>query len=170
MNEVLGVTTAGMTQLHTKCNLRDAVLEQHGVTEFTTYQWGAKVIDYILVTHNVMRCTQATGYEPFCLHILSDHRDIFLDISTAQCFGSNIQPLQPIQLRDTSIKREHQVAPYFQEKQKHLQEHNWFAKIKDLQNATRRDKEDNALAEDLYKRLISASNYSASKLYRYRKW
>ena len=41
-----------------------------------------QIIDYILVDHNVMQCTQAIGYEPFSLHILSNHRGIFLDLAT----------------------------------------------------------------------------------------
>ena len=102
MNEVLGIQTGGLTRLHTECGLVDACLAKHGVTEFSTHQQGTKVIDYILVDPHLNQCTQAIGYEPFGLHILSDHRGIFLDIATAQCFGSNILPLQPIQLRDLS--------------------------------------------------------------------
>ena len=52
-NEVLGVTTRGLTQLHSECGLIDAVLDRHGVTDFTTYQRGKSVIDYILVDPNI---------------------------------------------------------------------------------------------------------------------
>ena len=49
LNEVLGTTDHGLTKLHSECKLLNACLERHGPTEFTAYQWGTKVINYILV-------------------------------------------------------------------------------------------------------------------------
>ena len=98
------------------------------------------------------------------MHILSDHRGVYIDIAIPQCFGSNIQPLQPIQLRDLSTKRSHQIGPYFEVKMHHLEDHNWFRKLKKLKDVLISGKEDHALAEELYERLISASTYAASRL------
>ena len=123
MNEVIGVTDRGMSKLHHECDLVEACLEKHGVTEFTTYQRGTWVIDYVLVDRSVIHCIQSIGYEPFNLRILSDHRGVFIDLKTSQCFGSNILPLQPIQLGGMSTKQSHQIAPYFNAKQKHLGNH-----------------------------------------------
>ena len=164
LNEVLGTTDRGLTRLHTECELLDACLERHGPREFTTYQRGTKVIDYILVDRNVHQCLSAVGYEPFGMHILSDHRGVFLDLAIPQCFGSNIQPLQPIQLRDLSTKRSHQIAPYFTEKVKHLEDHNWFMKLQQLKDTLSSGQIDNNLAEDLYERLVSASVHAGSTL------
>ena len=122
-NEVLGETTRGLTRLHSECGLADAVLEKHGDTNFTTYQRGKSVIDYILVDDNVFRCIKLVGYEQFNLHILSDRRGIFMDLSTAQCFGSAITPLLPRAIRDLSTKRSQHIAPYFDVKHKHLLDH-----------------------------------------------
>ena len=69
VNEVLGVTAGGLTRLHTECGLIDACTNKHGITEFSTYQRGTTIIDYILVDPNVVQCTQSIGYEPFGLHI-----------------------------------------------------------------------------------------------------
>ena len=167
MNEVLGVDPAGMTNLHNDCGLVDACLERHGLTDFSTYQRGNKVIDYILVDRNVMQCIHSVGYEPFNIHILSDHRGIFIDLATPQCFGSNILPLQPVQLRDLSTKRSHLIAPYFRTKQKHLDDHQWHHKITNLRDKMKQDTPDHALAEDLYERLINASVYAGSTLKRF---
>ena len=164
MNEVLGLQTGGLTSLHTECGLVDVCLQKHGVHEFTTYQRGTKIIDYILVDRNILQCTQAIGYEPFGLHILSDHRGIFLNIATPQCFGSSILPIQPLQLRDLSTKRSHQIAPYFQAKTKHLEEHSWFTKVEALRVNMKQDHPNHTLAEDLYERLIAASIYAGSTL------
>ena len=150
MNKVLGVDDSGMTKLHRECGLLDACLERHGITDFTTYQRGHKVIDYILVDRNVMQCIQSVGYEPFNIHIMSNHRGIFIDLATPQCFGSNIQQLQPMQIRDLSTKRSHQLAPYFTAKQKHLEDHRWYHKIRVLQDKMKHDILDHELVEDLY--------------------
>ena len=48
-NEVFGTTTRGLTKLHSECNLIDACLDKHGIADFSTYQRGNRVIDYILV-------------------------------------------------------------------------------------------------------------------------
>ena len=83
-NEVMGLTATGLTQLHSACGLIDAVSDRHGDTNFTTYQWGKSVIDYILVDPNIFHCMKAVEYEPFNVHILSDHWGIFMDLSTLQ--------------------------------------------------------------------------------------
>ena len=164
LNEVLGINTRGLTKLHSDCGLIDAVLDKHGITEFTSYQRGNHVIDYLLVDPNVLQCIKAVGYEPFNMHILSDHRGIFVDISTSQTFGSSLLPLQPIQIRDLVTKRSHQIAPYFEHKAQHLENHHWFDKISKLQRNMANDVPNHTLAEDLYDRLVSAAVYASSKL------
>ena len=59
MNEVLGITDRGLSKLHQECNLVDACLEKHGITEFTIYQRGTQVIDYVLADRNVICCIQS---------------------------------------------------------------------------------------------------------------
>ena len=115
-NKVMGLENSGMSKLHSECGILDACLKRHGLTDFSTYQQGHKVINYVLVDRNVMQCIHSIGYEPFNIHIISNHRGIFVDLATPQCFGPNILPLQPIHLRDLSTKRTHQIAPYFQDK------------------------------------------------------
>ena len=109
----------------------------------------------------------AAGYEPFGNHILSDHRGVYIDLDTARCFGSTIQPLMPIQLRDLSTKRSHQIAPYFEDKLKHLEEHAWFRKLQDLQKAMDTNQPDHQLAEELYGRLITSSQHAGRQLKRF---
>ena len=131
-------------------------LQQHGTTQFSTYQHRTQVIDYILADQQLITSTLAIGYEPFGLHILSNHCGIFMDIATAQCFGSNTTPLQPLQLRGLSTKRSHQIVPYFQTKRKHLDDHNWFEKLEEVREGIKQNTPNNALAKDLYKQIIAA--------------
>ena len=164
LNKVLGVVDQGMTKLHHKCGLIDACLATHGTTNFSTYHRGTKVIDYELVDANVMQCIQSIGYEPFNIHIMSNHLGLFLDLATPQCFGSNILPLQPLQKRDLPTKRSYQIQPYFQAKDKHLQDHNWLKRIKELSQNMRQDMAHHELAKDLNERLIAASIYAVLTL------
>ena len=166
-NKVLGTQTQGLTRLHTDCGLTDAALNHHGHTDFTTYQRGNQVIDYIRVDKNILRCIQSVGYEPFNMHITSDHRGVFINIATSQCFGSSILPLQPLQLRDLTTKWSHQIAPYFDHKEQHLLDHKWYQKIDRLKQHMHDYDPNHELAKDLYNRLISSAVYAGSKLKRF---
>ena len=69
-NKVLGQTTRGLTRSHSECGLIDAVLDKHGDTDFTTYQRGKTVINYILVDDNIFRCITLCTTQVFCLFFL----------------------------------------------------------------------------------------------------
>ena len=125
---------------------------------------GKSVIDYILVDDNIFRCIQSVGYEPFNIHILSNHRGIFMDLSTFQCFGSAITPLIPRAIQDLSTKRSHQIAPYFDAKHQHLLNHKWYDKLAQIQKHLQGGTTDHSLAEDMYSRLIAESNFGGSQL------
>ena len=56
------------------------------------------------------------------------------------------------------------VTPYFNEKNKHMEDHRWFYKIQELQCLLNQGKQDHTLAEDLYKQLITASIHAGSTL------
>ena len=82
----------------------------------------------------------------------------------ARCFGSTIQPLLPIQLQDLSTKQSHQIAPYFLHKKKHPDDHAWFRRVNNLQKEMDQDQPNDTLAEDLYDRLILASQHAGKQL------
>ena len=167
LNEELGLHTAGMTRLLQDCHLVDPIRHMHGHHTFSTYQRGTKVLDYILVDPSILSHVKAAGYEPFGNHILSDHRGVYIDLDTSRIFGSTILPLQPIQLRDLSTKRSHQIAPYFQHKKKYLEDHAWFRKIDAIQESIDTDQPNDSLAEELYGRLVTASQHAGRQLQRF---
>jgi endonuclease/exonuclease/phosphatase family metal-dependent hydrolase len=101
-NETLGDAFGGMGRLVSECGLFDIVADRHGTTGFSTYQRGTKVLDYCLMTQDLIDSVHHCGYEQFKCNILSDHRGLFVDFSTAHLFGNIIQPLQPVALRDIS--------------------------------------------------------------------
>jgi hypothetical protein len=166
-NEVIGSTPDGLTRLCSECGLYDAIVDKHQATGFAMYARGHDVLDYILVDDHVRRTIVATGYEPFGVRILSDHRGVYIDVSTSHFFGGTIQPLLPMQQRDISTRRPHQIQPYFTAKDNHLQQHNWYNRIEKLENQMEDNAPNHALAENLYNRLIQASQYAGSKLKKY---
>ena len=126
LNESLGDDPAGMSRLVVECHLIDPYSDRHGSTQFTTYQRGQKVLDYILVTRDLLGSIRSCGYEPFQANIFSNHRGVFIDFSTGHLFGKKIHPLAPPALRDISSKKPQQMAPYWTEKYQYLQDRNWY--------------------------------------------
>ena len=164
LNEVMGDETDGLTRLCSQCDLVDAVLDKHQATNFKTYERGQKVLDYILVDPVLLPSIQACGYEPFKVRIISDHRGVYIDVNTNMMFGDRINNLLPMELRDINSKKAFQISPYFDHKNQHLHDHNWFAKVEKVQACIDRNRPNNRLANDCYNRLVSASNYGGSKL------
>ena len=137
-------------RLVSDCHLVDPILHKHGFQTFTTYQRGSRVLNYILVDPDLLPIITTAGYEPFYNRIISNHWGMYIDLDTQQCFGSTLQPLVPIQLRDLSTKRSHQIAPYFKHKHKHLSDHQWFLKVSQLQRDIDNGQPNHQLAEELY--------------------
>ena len=164
LNETLGLHPHGLTRLCHECSLIDANLSKHMETNFTTYQGGSSVLDYVLVDPSLMDTIRHCGYEPFKINILSDHRGVYVDFSTHHLFGETIRPLASVMVRDISSKKAHQIAPYFKTKCQHLDSHNWFSQIKTLQRSFANNIPNDDLAERLYQRLIAACNYSGERL------
>ena len=128
-NESLGDNRNGMLRLVSDCRLFDAIADRHGALQFSTYQRGQKVLDYMFVTPDLIGSIWSCGYEPFQANIFSDHRGTFIDFSTGHLFGQKISPLAPQALRDISSKKPHQINSYWQEKHKYLTDKEWYTSV-----------------------------------------
>ena len=153
-----------MTRLLQECHLGDPILPKYGNADFSTYQRGTKVLDYVLVDPTLLPHVVAAGYKPFGNHIISNHRGVYINLDTSWCFGSTNQCLLPIQLQDLSTKQSHQIAPCFQHTKKHLDDHAWFQHVTDLERAMDHGLPNDALAKDLYNRLTVASQHADKQL------
>lgn len=70
----------GIVQRH---NLYDVFTLLHPTqSQFNTHQRGSKRIDYFLVIAGILDKVKQVGYEPFGMGIQSDHRGMYMDIST----------------------------------------------------------------------------------------
>ena len=166
-NETIGDNGGGLTRLCSDLGLQDPTFERHGCTNFNSHSRGSKCIDYILVDPELMPSITACGYAPFNSHIVSDHRCVYIDVNTSLFFGSATVPLPRCNPRDYSSQNIHQTKPYFEHLDKHLQDHNWYEKIKTLQHCIDTNTRDDDLAEDLDRRRIAACQYAGSHLKKY---
>jgi hypothetical protein len=156
-----------MSRLVSDCGLFDVVADRHGQVGFSTYQRGTKVLDYCLMTQDLIDCVDKCGYEPFKCNILSDHRGLFVDFSTAHLFGNTILPLQPVVLRDISSSKPYQTAPYFKHKDKYLTTVGWYEDLVSISQSIQTGIPNHILAERLYQQLASACKEAGSMLKRY---
>jgi Endonuclease/Exonuclease/phosphatase family len=74
-NDTIGDRNQGLTKLCSECGLKDVLFDKHGrgSHEFSTYARGNRCIDYILMDEDLFPSVRACGYEPFNIHIISDH-------------------------------------------------------------------------------------------------
>jgi hypothetical protein len=166
-NEVLGETPGGLTRLVSECGLTDVIAHQHQAMEFSTYQRGKKVLDYCLLDDDLLGAVSASGYEAFQANIISDHRGLFVDFDTDRLFGTSIQPLAPLPIRDLNSRNMHQIAPYFKHKHAYLGKKDWFENIALLKLDMQRDERNDDLAERLYGELAESCPDAGSRLKRY---
>ena len=164
LNETLGEEPNGMSRLVSECQLLDAIANRHGPLQFTTYQRGQNVLDYMLVTPDLLGSIKSCGYEQFHANIFSDHRGVYIDFSTGHLFGRIIQPLSPPAIRDISSNKPHQIALYWKEKHTYLSEQNWYELVKEIKTAIDMNEPCDALAETLYSTLCKSSVAAGSKL------
>ena len=169
-NATLGETTSGLTRLCSQCNLVDVNHERHGLDTslFNTHQEGSKCIDYILVDPALLHSVRACGYEQFNMRFVSDHRGVYMDVDTAMFFGSNTIPTK-YSTRTLNSRRIHQIEPYFQHLEKHLEDHNWYEQIEELRGCMANGQSNHQLAEKLDRRRIAGCVYAEGRLKRYPK-
>ena len=163
-NETIGDNPGGLTRLCSDCGLIDPIFELHGCTEFSTHIDGSKCIDYILMDPELMPSVTACGYEPFGVRIVSDHRGVYIDVNESLFFGNATIPPPSMNQRAYNSKNIRQTKKYFEHMQKHLDDHNWFNQIQELQQCIVTNTPNDALAETLDRRRIAACQYTEKQM------
>ena len=166
-NETMGESADGMTRLCTDCQSVDPVFELHGHTQFNTHINGSHCIDYILMDPALMPAVQAAGYEPFGACIVSDHRGVYVDVNESLFFGNATLPPATATPRTYTSKNPKQTLEYFEHMEKHLDDHEWFKRIRALQLCINTGTPDHALADNLDNRRIQACKHAENQLQRF---
>ena len=95
--------------------LRNAISHRHlSLPRFRTYNRGTQVLDYVLVSADILPLISASAYEPFHLHTQSDHRGIIVDFHKALHFGNpqSIQSTPHRGLRSTNPQHTEKYVQY----------------------------------------------------------
>jgi hypothetical protein len=152
-NEHIGLEPGSMQQLMDQVGLVDIMKTQHTQTLPATYARGHRCLDYALATPHVVNSVFKGGYEAFNARYPTDHRSYYVDLSTNDLFGINIQPLGKYELRILRSNNPNQVTAYIEAKHKYLSNHNVFQRVKQLKHAGNQHQ----YAERIDKDVVAAS-------------
>jgi hypothetical protein len=98
---------------------------------FATHERGQHRIDSVYVSHNLLSMVESIGYSPVGSLSSSDHRAIFLQLSTEKLFGSRTMLVPPHQ-RHVCSNDKHSVTTFIETMYSHLQQHNVFLQSQQL--------------------------------------
>ena len=120
-----------LTTLMRDCQLIDLFHHHHGTRPtFPTYDLGSKRLDYAIGTATLSPYVIKCGYLPFYLGVSSDHRGLFIDLSTEIIDG--LTRLEAIPRRQLNSAFPKDVYKYKQYLEKEFISHNIYQKAEDL--------------------------------------
>jgi hypothetical protein len=152
-NESIGSDLDAMQKLMDENNLADVMKSRHSEPLPTTYARGHRCLDYALATRGIIQSLVNAGYEGFGAKYPTDHRAYYLDLSTDRLLGIQIQPLAKLEPRVLKSNNLYQVTAYIKAKHKHLEDHNVFERIRQLEHPGNRHQ----FAERIDKDVVAAS-------------
>ena len=119
------------TTLIRECQLVDLFHHHHGVLPtFSTYDLGSKRLDHAIGTATLLPYVIKCGYLPFYLGVSSDHRGLFIDLSTEIIDG--LTRLEAIPRRQLNSAFPKDVYKYKQYLDKEFTSHNIYQKAEDM--------------------------------------
>ena len=102
-----------LQQLHQQ-GLHDSISHQHShLPQFRTYNRGTQVLDYVLVSADILPLITVSAYKPFQLHTQSDHRGTIIDFHKHLLIG-NPQSIQSTIHRGLISTNPQQTEKYIQ--------------------------------------------------------
>ena len=79
---------SALANLCESCHLVDPVSYLHDTKQTSSYSRGSTIIDYCLVSLDILPCVRTCGYLPLHQFCYSDHRGLFIDFDSNTLFGS----------------------------------------------------------------------------------
>jgi hypothetical protein len=154
-----------MIKLCSELKLTDVMARTHEeLPDFATYARGTSRLDYVLATNNAFRAVRKCGYEPFHHRYVSDHRAFFVDFNFAELFGTETNPLPPLQYQDFKANSPKQVTQYLLAQDKYLDEHKFYERIELLSD----DHSDYDLTESLDRDWRRSREYASKQCKQFR--
>lgn len=124
-----------------------------------TFERGSTRIDFALISPDLVPAIARCGYMPFRLYVESDHRFLFLDLST-EIFLGDPSTLASLPTRNIRAKDPRAVTSYLEAKYLHLKNNNFFDRLRDMMASEIPQPE---LAENLDCLLLQASTHAGKK-------
>ena len=128
-------------------------------SELPTCDRGSTRIDFALISPDLVPAVQRCGYMPFRQYIDSDHRFLFLDLSTDILLGDPSK-LASLPMRDIRAKDPRAVTTYLEAKQSHLVNNNFYDRLGQLMQSSEPLPD---LTESLDKLLLQASLHAGKQ-------
>ena len=102
-----------MNTIATTCGLADLFAVRLGASSMpATYQRGSKRLDYVLLSPELIDSVQAAGYDPFGYRLPSDHRGMYLDLSTSMLFDDTPPDLPAAGKREFTTSSSETIQKY----------------------------------------------------------
>ena len=131
-NDYLSAPNSSVLRLCSTLNLSDPWLQFYPNTpNFATYECGQHRIDSVYVSHNLLPMVESIGYSPVGLLASSDHRAIFMKLSTEKLFGSKVCLVHPT-LRHVRSNDKQSGTTFVETMYNHLSQHNAFRRGQQL--------------------------------------
>ena len=109
----------------------DLFHHHHGICPpFLTFDIGSKHLDYVIGTSTLLPLVLNCGYLPFYLGVSSDHRGLFIDLSTE--IIDSLTRLEAVPRRQLNSALPKYVYKYKHFVAKEFASHNIFQKAEDL--------------------------------------
>lgn len=158
-NDDITSPDSNMQHIATQCGLVDLFSIRLGSPNIpSTYQRGNKRLDYVLVSPSLVPMVTAAGYDPFGYRLPSDHRAMYIDLSTDLLFDHDFPDIVGKPQREFSTSTPGVVKTYVTAKIKYLNDHRFFERLQDLESNTNPNHD---LAERLDRDFQRASLHAA---------
>ena len=160
-NEEITSHESGMNTLATSCGLVDVFSIRLGsATQPPTYQRGTKRLDYLLMSPSLLPMILAAGYDPFGYRLPSDHRGMYVDLSTDAIFEQELPEMSAASKREFRTSSPGVIQTYVSAKMKYLDDHQFFTRLAVLESSVTCNHE---LAEALDRDFQRAAYHAAKK-------
>ena len=129
-----------LSNLRSSCNLLDAVSNFHDCSHQTSYSRGTTIIDYCLVSTELLPCIRASGYLPLHFFSYSDHRGLYVDFDSNALFGGSPPKISKPTARFVNSRDSHSTSKFLNRLKTYWANHSLSARVTRLATTLERIK------------------------------
>ena len=130
--------TNPITRLQEKCLLTDAIAHFHNCHKHSSYSRGSTIIDFLLVSVDLLPCIKSSGYLPLHFFAYSDHRGLYADFNSDALFGGAPPKISKPTARFVKSRDSQTTSKFLQRLGTYWARHSIRTRITKLANALER--------------------------------